>query len=56
MHAALPGDRTIDEVLHHLYVLQEVSRGLADVDAGETISHDVVRERLRQKRLIGNAD
>jgi predicted transcriptional regulator len=52
----LPDDCTMDDILYHLYVLQEISHGLADVDRGKTIPHDVVRERLRQKWLIGNAE
>jgi len=45
----LPDDCTIDDVLYHIYVLQEISHGLRDVDAGQAIPHDVVRERLRQR-------
>jgi hypothetical protein len=52
----LPDDCTIDDVLYHLYVLQEVAHGLRDVDEGKTTPNDVVRERLRQKWLIGNAE
>jgi hypothetical protein len=50
----LPDDCTIDDVLYHIYVLQEISHGLRDVDEGKTTPHEVVRERLRQKWLIGN--
>jgi len=52
----LPDDCTIDDVLYHIYVLQEIAHGLRDVDEGRTTPHDVVRERLRQKWLIGNAE
>lgn len=30
----LPDDCTLEDVLYHLYVVQEVERGLADVGAG----------------------
>jgi predicted transcriptional regulator len=45
----LPDDCSLDEVLYHLYVLQEVKRGRADVEAGHTLSHAEVAEQLRGK-------
>jgi predicted transcriptional regulator len=45
----LPDDCSIDDVLYHLYVLQRVSRGLADVDAGRVVSHSQVQEELRKR-------
>ncbi|GMV95151.1 MAG: hypothetical protein AMXMBFR82_49290 [Candidatus Hydrogenedentota bacterium] len=47
----LPADCTVDDVLYHLYVVQAVERGQADVAAGRTIPHEEVEERLRKKWL-----
>ena len=53
--ARLPDDCSIEDVLYHLYVIQAVERGLADADAGRTISHEEVAEQLRQKWVVGAA-
>jgi len=45
----LPDDCSIEDVLYHLYVLQRVSQGLTDVDAGRVISHSQVQEELRRR-------
>jgi predicted transcriptional regulator len=50
----LPEDCTLDDVQYHLYVVQAVERGLADVEAGRTLSHEQVAEKLRRKWLIGS--
>ncbi len=49
----LPDDSSLDDILYHLYVVQAVNRGLADADAGRTISHEEVEERLRRKWVLG---
>ena len=54
--ARLPDDCSLDEVLYHLYVLQAVDRGLAEVEAGETIPHEQVADELRQKWVLGAAE
>jgi predicted transcriptional regulator len=51
----LPDDCTIEDVLYHLYVLQEVERGRADAAAGRLISHEQVADELRRKWLLGAA-
>jgi hypothetical protein len=51
----LPDDCTIEDVLYHLYVLQEVGQGRADIAAGRTVSHDQVADALRRKWLLGAA-
>lgn len=51
----LPDDCSLDDVLYHLYVLQTVDRGLADAEAGRTVPHEEVAERLRRKRTLGAA-
>ncbi len=51
----LPDDCTLEDVLYHLYVLERVSRGLAEADAGQLIPHSQVEEELRRKWLLGEA-
>jgi hypothetical protein len=51
----LPDDCSLDDVLYHLYVLQTVDRGLADAEAGRTVPHEEVAERLRRKWTLGAA-
>jgi predicted transcriptional regulator len=50
----LPDDCTIEDVLYHLYVLQRISQGLAEADAGELIPHEQAQEELRRRWLLGN--
>lgn len=52
----LPDDCSIEDVLYHLYVIQSVDRGLADAEAGRTIRHEEVAERLRRKWVLGTAE
>ena len=49
----LPEDCTLDDVLYHLYVMQAVDAGRADVEAGRTVSHEEVKRELRKKWLSG---
>ena len=35
----LPDDCSLEDILYHLYVVQAIEAGLADVEAGRTISH-----------------
>lgn len=51
----LPDDCSLDDVLYHLYVVNAVNRGQAEVAAGQTVSHDDVARELRKKWLIGAA-
>jgi predicted transcriptional regulator len=44
----LRDDVSYDEIMHELYVLKKIERGLDDVDAGRTKTHDEVREELSQ--------
>jgi predicted transcriptional regulator len=50
----LPDDCSIDDVLYHLYVVQAVERGQADVAAGRTIPHEQVEQELRRKWVLGS--
>jgi hypothetical protein len=52
----LPDDVTLEDVLYHLYVLQAIDRGLADVEAGRTIPHEQVAEEMRRKWVLGVAE
>ena len=52
----LPEDCSLEDVLYHLYVLQAIERGQADVAAGRTIPHEVVAQELRRKWLPGSAE
>jgi predicted transcriptional regulator len=51
----LPEDCTLDDVQYHLYVVQAVERGDADIKAGRTIPHEQVIAELRRKWLLGHA-
>jgi hypothetical protein len=51
----LPDDCTLEDVLYHLYILQEVERGRADVQAGRLLPHEQVADELRRKWLLGAA-
>ena len=46
----LPEDCSMDDVLYHLYVIRQIDRGLADVEAGRTIPHEEVLEPARGRR------
>ena len=50
----LPDDCSLDDVVYHLYVMQKVEAGLADVEAGRLIPHDVVAAELRRKWTVGS--
>ncbi|MHC1726093.1 MAG: hypothetical protein AB9866_08835 [Syntrophobacteraceae bacterium] len=43
---AMPDDATLDDVLERLYFKLQVDQGLAELDRGESISHDEVERRL----------
>ena len=49
--ARLPDDCSLEDVLYHLYVVQAVARGRAEVEAGHTLSQKQVAEELRRKWL-----
>ncbi len=42
----LPDDSTLEDIQYHLYVLEKVRRGRADVAAGRLHSSEEARERL----------
>lgn len=51
----LPDNCSIDDVLYHLYVVQAVSRGDAEVAAGRIVPHAQVVAEMRRKWLLGTA-
>jgi hypothetical protein len=42
----LPDDATVEEAIERLLFLAKIEQGLAEVDAGRTMSHEEVRKRL----------
>ena len=44
----LPDDATLEDAMERLYVLAKIERGLAQADAGETISHAEVKARFQR--------
>ena len=47
----LPDDASWDDLMYELYVKQKIEQGLADIEAGRTVSHEAIRAEF-----IGNAD
>ena len=45
----LPDDCTLEQVVYHLYVRQEIEAGLRELDDGRGIPHEQVAEELRRK-------
>ncbi len=42
----LPDDASVEEVMERLLLLAKIDRGLAQADAGQTIPHAQVKERM----------
>jgi predicted transcriptional regulator len=42
----LPADATVEDAMERLYLLAKIERGIAQADAGETLSHEEVQTRL----------
>lgn len=42
----LPEDATIEDAMERLLFLAKVERGIRQADAGQTVSHSAVRERM----------
>lgn len=45
---ALPDDVTADDVLAEIYFKMQVDAGLKELDAGQAISHQAMKERMAQ--------
>lgn len=44
----LPDNSTLEDIQYHLYVLEKIRRGRADISSGRCYSTDEARERLGQ--------
>ena len=42
----LPEDASIEDVMSHLLFLAKIERGIKQADAGQTIPHSEVKERM----------
>jgi predicted transcriptional regulator len=42
----LPPDATVEEAMERLLFLAKIQQGIAEADAGNTLSHEEVRKRL----------
>lgn len=42
----LPDDSTLEDIQYHVYVLEKIKRGRADIAAGRSYRHDEARQRL----------
>ena len=42
----LADDASFEDIQYELYVVQQVERGLRDVEAGRTVTHEDARARL----------
>lgn len=42
----LPEDASIEDVMDHLLFLAKIERGIKQADAGQTIRHSEVKERM----------
>jgi len=42
----LPDDATLEDIQYHLYVLEKIRRGRADIEAGRSYTTEQARERL----------
>jgi predicted transcriptional regulator len=48
MIRSLPDDCTLEEIQYHLSVRQHVERGLADIEAGHTVSHEEAKRKVKE--------
>ena len=52
----MPDNCTLDDILYHLYVIQEVEKGRAQARAGNVIPHDEVEKELRRRWQVGRVE
>ncbi len=43
---SLPDDCSVEDIQYHLYVLQKVEKGLADVDSGRVVTQEEAEKRV----------
>jgi len=48
MISKLPNDATVTDIIGKLYVQLKVEKGLRELDAGKSIAHAKVKERLKK--------
>ncbi|MBX3308197.1 MAG: hypothetical protein KF751_19290 [Nitrospira sp.] len=51
----LPDDCSLDDIQYHLYVLQTIERGRAEIVQGKTVGHEQVKQELWAKWLKNSA-
>jgi predicted transcriptional regulator len=44
----LPDNSTLEDIQYHLYVLEKIKRGRADVENGRVYTHAEAKQRLRR--------
>ena len=44
----LPDNTTLEEVQYRLFIMQKIEQGLADVDAGNVVSHEEAKQRMQK--------
>ena len=44
----LPDDVTVDDILAELYARRKIEQGLRQLDEGQGISHETVKQRVAQ--------
>ena len=44
----LPEDANYDDIMESIYVQQMITKGIAQLDNGEFISHEDVKERFKE--------
>lgn len=49
----LDDDASFEDIQYELYVVQQIERGLQEVEAGKTVSHEEARAHL--SRWLGDA-
>jgi len=45
----LPDDVTWDDIMYEIYVRKKISKGLDAIEEDKLLSHDEVKERIRNK-------
>ena len=45
----LPEDTTLNDVIYHLYVKQKISKGIKEIDKGNSVPHEQVMENAKKR-------
>lgn len=43
---SLPDNTSYEDIMERLYFLEKIDAGLKDIDSGNTLTHEEVKERL----------